>query len=78
MLDCPNLKCGKKARRIIASDDGLRCDNCFEPKHSGMDAIIGRIRFHKWGVRMTEADANHIKTNRKRADGRFKPDPRWR
>lgn len=76
-LDCPNPKCGKQAPRLIATAKGLGCVYCIgTPK--GMDAIIGRVRFKKWGVRVTECDAMNIKTNRKREDGQYRPDPRWR
>jgi len=83
MFDCPNEKCGKKAERLVASSAGLGCDSCQPKVNRGLDAIIGRVRIpaNKWGhgtPRVTEADAQRIKTNRKGPDGQYRPAPRWR
>ena len=78
MFDCPNEKCGRKAERLVASGEGLGCDHCKPATARMLDGLHHRVRVKKWGVRVTEADAMRIKTNKKRSDGTYKPDPRWR
>ena len=72
-FDCPNPKCKQKAERLVATEKGLGCDKCIKLPAN----FPGCVRIvNKYG--MTHADKMHIKTNKKRLDGTFKPDPRWR
>ena len=78
MFDCPNEKCKKQSERLIAGPRGLGCDHCMKSEAVSFGGMLHQVKFHKWGMRMTVAEANRIKTNKKRSDGRYKPDPRWR
>lgn len=76
-LDCP--KCGTaEASKLIAGPKGLGCNLCLEEHRISFDGLIHRVRLDNGAVRMTWADAMRIKTNKKRSDGTYKPDPRWR
>ncbi len=73
-LPCPN--CKRSAPRLVARGGVLGCVYCNLPS-KGRDALLHQVRWNKNGVRVTEADANRIRTNKLRADGRYRPDTRW-
>ena len=70
-------KCKGEAKRLYASGHGLLGECCFEDQGSRDWTGLHKIRLNRWGVKMTWADAMRIKTNAKRADGQFRPEPRW-
>lgn len=77
VFDCPNEKCKKQSERLIATSKGLGCEHCMSSelkKYCGGIIVRGE---NKHSPKMTYADKMHIKTNRKRADGQYRPDPRW-
>jgi hypothetical protein len=76
-MTCPTCK-NENAARLIAGEGNLGCDSCFVVKPQINTGSLHQVKFNKWGTRMTIADANRIKTNKKRADGKYRPDPRWR
>jgi hypothetical protein len=75
-FECPS--CKEKSTRLIAGPEKLGCDNCVEIHDLSNTGLLHKVRLQKYGVRMTYADANRIKTNKLRKDGRYRPDPRWR
>lgn len=75
-MECPS--CKKETHKLTITAEGSGCRDCLRVEYKSLDGLLHRVKFRKWGVRMTEADANRIKTNKKRADGRYSPDPRWR
>ena len=81
-MTCPNQKCKKEAERLIIppTGGGIFCNGCYkmEPLNNIGSLHKVRLSFWKKGVRLTEADAMRIKTNKKRSDGKYRPDPRWR
>lgn len=72
--------CGEETLKLVCASDGLACAACRPPTYVSHSAALGRIRvpYRKFGVELTHADAMRIKTNKKRTDGRYRPDPRWR
>lgn len=77
---CPTCK-NAEAARLICGPGQLLCDGCFTPTPSNNTGVLHNLQFSgkSWNVKkMTIADAMRIKTNKKRSDGTYKPDPRWR
>lgn len=74
-LECGG--CGGTTPRLYATERGLLGSCCHSPRTHNWTGLH-QVRLNKYGQRLTFADAMQIKTNKLRADGTYKPDPRWR
>ena len=75
MFRCPSCKAA--AARLLIAENGIRCPGCYDARPRSYRGLLHQVRANRFG-RLTEADAMRIKTNKKRADGEYRPDPRWR
>lgn len=74
---CPG--CSGETSKLIGTKDGLKCPNCFDVtaiRHDGL--LHAKQGSRRTGTVISVSDAMRIKTNRRRADGQYRPDWRWR
>jgi hypothetical protein len=74
-MECTH--CGARTVKLIAAKAGIRCPACYTPDDKRNAGALNVVKFNKWGVRMTIADAMRIKTNKPQGDGSYCPAPRW-
>lgn len=69
--------CKKRTERLTWDTKAFGCSDCVKVEFVSHEGKIHSVRKTQGG-RLTEADAQRIKTTKRRWDGRRKPDPRWR